>query len=141
MSKTCYYEVLGLEKNASADDIKKAYRKKLKENHPDRNQDDPNAEAKFKAVNEAKDVLQDQQKKAAYDRGGFAALEELENGGGQRENSAPTFRSRFDDVFGKAGSDKDAGGADDTDQLFQRSRARRGNGSQPGQRRNTRPRI
>ena len=62
--KRDYYEVLGVDKNASADDIKKAYRKKAKQYHPDLNPGDKEAEAKFKEANEAYEVLSDEQKKA-----------------------------------------------------------------------------
>ena len=78
-TKTDYYELLGVARGASEADIKKAYRKKAMELHPDRNRDDPRAETHFKEVNEAYDVLKDGQKKAAYDRFGHAAFE---NGGG-----------------------------------------------------------
>ncbi len=75
MSKRCYYEVLGVTRGASTDEIKKAYRTKAKELHPDRNQDDATAEARFKEANEAYDCLKDDTKKAAYDRFGHAAFE------------------------------------------------------------------
>ena len=65
MAKRDYYEVLGLSKGASADDIKKAYRKKAKELHPDRNADNPDSERQFKEAGEAYDVLKDPDKKAA----------------------------------------------------------------------------
>ena len=84
MSKRDYYEVLGVSKGASADEIKKGFRKKAKQLHPDRNKDNPDAEAQFKEANEAYDVLRDADKKAAYDRFGHAAFENGMGGGGGR---------------------------------------------------------
>ena len=78
MAKRDYYEVLGVPKNASEQDIKKAYRSMAKKYHPDRNKDNPEAEAKFKEVQEANEILSDPQKRAAYDQYGHAAFE---NGG------------------------------------------------------------
>src|SRR6188508_1065492 len=79
MAKRDYYDVLGVAKGASTDDIRRAFKKKAMEHHPDRNRHDPKSEARFKEVNEAYDVLKDDQKKAAYDRFGHGAFE---NGGG-----------------------------------------------------------
>ncbi|RZW05609.1 MAG: molecular chaperone DnaJ, partial [Rhodobacteraceae bacterium] len=107
MAKRDYYEVLGVSKGASADEIKKAFRSKAKELHPDRAHDNPNAEAEFKDVNEAYDVLKDADKKAAYDRFGHAAFDGG-MGGGPRPGGgaygggdfASAFSDVFDDLFG-----------------------------------------
>lgn len=75
MAKKDYYDILGVAKGADKDEMKKAYRKKAMQYHPDRNPDDAEAEKKFKELNEAYDVLKDDQKRAAYDQFGHAAFE------------------------------------------------------------------
>jgi molecular chaperone DnaJ len=108
MAKRDYYEVLGLSKGASPEEIKKAYRTKAKELHPDRNKDNPKAESQFKEAGEAYDVLKDADKKAAYDRFGHAAFENGMSGGGGRPGGgfgnqgdfASAFSDVFDDLFG-----------------------------------------
>ena len=101
MAKRDYYEVLGASRGASAEELKKAYRVKAKELHPDRNSDNPNAEAQFKELNEAYEVMKDADKKAAYDRYGHAAFEGGMGGGGQRGGygGQGDFSSAFSDVF------------------------------------------
>ena len=82
MAKKDYYEILGVSKSATDDEIKKAYRKLALKYHPDRNPDDPSAEEKFKELGEAYEVLSDADKRAAYDRFGHAAFEQGGTGGG-----------------------------------------------------------
>lgn len=123
MAKRDYYETLGVSKGADAAEIKKAYRQKAKDLHPDRNADNPKAEDQFKEANEAYEVLKDAEKKAAYDRYGHAAFEGGMGGGrpGQGQGDfASAFSDVFDDLFGDfMGGQRGGGGG--------RSRAARGN--------------
>jgi molecular chaperone DnaJ len=102
MSKRDFYEVLGVAKGASEAELKSAFRKLAMQHHPDKNPGDKAAEAKFKELNEAYQVLSDQQRRAAYDRFGHAAFE---NGGGGGPGFGPDFASSmadmFDDLFGE----------------------------------------
>ena len=102
MAKRDYYEVLGVAKGASQDEIKKAYRKKAVQFHPDKNPDDISAEDKFKEVGEAYEVLSDDQKRAAYDQMGHAAFEGGGGGGFHGGGAVDPF-DLFNQVFGGAG--------------------------------------
>ncbi len=103
MAKTDYYELLGVAKGASADEIKKAFRKAAMKWHPDKNPGDAEAEKKFKEMNEAYSVLSDDEKRAAYDRYGHAAFEGPGGGpGGARGfDFGSSFADVFDDLFGE----------------------------------------
>lgn len=100
MSKRDYYEVLGVSKTASPEEIKKAYRKLAIKNHPDKNPDDSEAEARFKEASEAYEVLADPQKRQTYDQFGFAGLEGMGDPGAGGYSHA--FRD-FEDIFGDFG--------------------------------------
>ena len=99
--KEDYYDILGITKNASAAEIKKAYRKKAIQYHPDKNPDDPKAEEMFKKAAEAYEVLSDANKKARYDQFGHAAFEGGGGFGGGGMNMDDIF-SQFGDIFGSA---------------------------------------
>ena len=118
MAKHDYYATLGVARDVSAEDLKKAYRKLAMQHHPDRNPGDKRAEAKFKEVNEAYDVLKDDQKRAAYDRFGHAAFE---NGGGPGAGGFDFAGGGIGDIFdqmfgefmgGRRGNRGPRGGAD-----------------------------
>ena len=104
MAKRDYYEVLGVDKSASADEIKKAYRKKALQYHPDKNPGDKAAEDKFKEAAEAYDVLSDATKKSRYDQFGHAGVDGMGSGGagGFGGFSMDDIFSRFGDIFGGA---------------------------------------
>jgi len=119
MAKEDYYATLGVARDASADDLKKAYRKLAMKHHPDRNPGDAAAEAKFKEASEAYDVLKDDQKRAAYDRFGHAAFEQGGGGatGGFDFSGAGDLGGIFDQMFGEFmgrgnGRTRTRGGAD-----------------------------
>ena len=97
MAKKDYYEVLGVPKTSSSDEIKKAYRKQALKYHPDRNKNDKTAEAKFKETSEAYHVLSDKGRRANYDQFGHAAFEGASGRGGF---SNFDFSSAFSDIFG-----------------------------------------
>ena len=99
MSKRDYYEVLGVAKGTDSKEIKKAYRRLAMKYHPDRNPDDKEAEAKFKEVNEAYEILSDGEKRAAYDQFGHAGVDP-NAGGGHGFGGGGSFSDVFGDVFG-----------------------------------------
>ena len=120
MAKRDYYEVLGVAKNATRDDIKKAYRKLAIQYHPDKNPGNKEAEEKFKEASEAYEILSDDKKKSAYDQFGFAGVEGMSGQG----DYSQTFRG-FEDIFG------DFSGIFDT--FFGGGSSRRSSGGGPHQ--------
>jgi molecular chaperone DnaJ len=115
MAKQDYYATLGVQRGATAEEMKKAYRKLAMQYHPDRNSGDAKSEQKFKELNEAYDVLKDDQKRSAYDRFGHAAFE---NGGGQSGGAGFGFEGGLGDIFdqmfggGRRGGERTQTGAD-----------------------------
>ncbi|KAA6306036.1 Chaperone protein DnaJ, partial [termite gut metagenome] len=115
MAKKDYYEVLDVDKNASADEIKKAYRKKAIQYHPDKNPGDKQAEEKFKEAAEAYDVLSNSDKRARYDRFGHAGMGGAAGNGGPYGGdfsggmSMDDIFSMFGDIIGGRGGGKFSG--------------------------------
>lgn len=103
MTKRDYYEVLGVNRDAAEDEIKKAYRKLAMKYHPDRNPDSKEAEGKFKECKEAYEVLSDGNKRAQYDQFGHAGLDPSAGGGQGFGNFADAFSDIFGDIFGGGG--------------------------------------
>jgi molecular chaperone DnaJ len=118
MSKKDFYEILGVDKKASAEDLKKAYRKLAMQHHPDKNPGDKKSEHKFKEISEAYDTLKDPQKRAAYDRFGHGAFEggmgaaAARGGGGQAGGGgfSDIFEEMFGDFMGSGGQGRSRGG-------------------------------
>jgi molecular chaperone DnaJ len=96
-----FYELLGVDRQVSEGDLKKAYRKLAMKYHPDRNQGDAEAEAKFKEISQAYDILSDEEKRDAYDRFGHAAFQGGAGGGGFEGGFGSSFADVFDDLFGE----------------------------------------
>ena len=117
-----YYDVLGVSRTATADEIKKAYRQRALEHHPDRNDGDADAEARFKEAAEAYSVLSDADKRARYDRFGRAGVSGAAGGAGAPQDISDIF-SAFSDIFG---------GDSRFDDVFGRARARRRGQGRPG---------
>ncbi|MCP5230092.1 molecular chaperone DnaJ [Accumulibacter sp.] len=103
MAKRDFYEILGVNRDASDEEIKKAYRKLAMKHHPDRNPDNPNAEGHFKEAKEAYEILADPQQRAAYDQYGHAGVDPQSGmGGGGAGGFSDAFGGIFDEIFGGA---------------------------------------
>ena len=124
MADNDFYKILGVDPSASADEIKKSYRKLAMKHHPDQNKDNPKAEEKFKEINEAYDILKDEQKRAAYDRYGSAAFDgSMGGGGGGAGFGGAGFSDIFEDMFGdfmggSGGSQRRSGPARGSDMQY-----------------------
>ena len=113
MAKRDYYEVLGCGKDAQEAELKKAYRRLAMKYHPDRNQDNPEAEDQFKEAKEAYEILADSDKRAAYDQFGHAGVEAGQAGGGFGAGG-----EAFSDIFGDVFGDIFGGGRRGRSQVF-----------------------
>lgn len=100
MAKRDYYEVLGVNKDAPEDEIKKSYRKLAMKHHPDRNPDNPKSEEQFKEAKEAYEILADANKRAAYDQYGHAGVDQAAGGGAGMGGFSDAFGDIFSDIFG-----------------------------------------
>src|SRR3569832_7590 len=107
MAKRDYYEILGVARNASEAELKKAYRRLAMKHHPDRNPDDDKAEEQFKEAKEAYEVLCDPRKRAAYDQFGHAGVDPSAAAGA---GAAASFSHKFGDIFGDGGGGGGRGG-------------------------------
>jgi len=110
MSKRDYYEVLGVARDATEADLKKAYRRVAMKHHPDRNPDNKESEELFKEANEAFEVLSDPEKKARYDQFGHAGVNQQGGGGAGAGDFGDIFSDIFGDIFGGAGGARAGGG-------------------------------
>ena len=111
MAKRDFYEILGVNRDASDDEIKKAYRKLAMKYHPDRNPDNPKAEEQFKEAKEAYEILSDSQKRAAYDQYGHAGVDPQAGMGGGGGFGGAGFADAFSDIFGDIfGGGRNGGG-------------------------------
>ena len=110
MSKRDYYEVLGVARDATEADLKKAYRRVAMKHHPDRNPDNKESEELFKEANEAFEVLSDPEKKARYDQFGHAGVNQQGGGGAGAGDFGDIFSDIFGDIFGGAGAGRAGGG-------------------------------
>lgn len=103
MTKRDYYDVLGVDRNADEETIKKAYRKLAMKHHPDRNDGDTKSEDKFKEAKEAYEILTDANKRAAYDQFGHAGVDPSAGGRGGPQGFTDAFSDIFGDIFGSRG--------------------------------------
>ncbi len=109
MSTRDYYQILGVSKTSTQAELKKAYHKLAMQYHPDRNNNDPEAEKKFKEINAAYDILKDEQKRAAYDRFGHNAFQN--SGGASSRHQSSGFGADVNDIFGEFFNDFMGGGS------------------------------